>query len=367
MIKILTQMERFDDATRDIDKAIQILPKIKKGFTSIKVRILQRHAIFLANKKEKERGISIIQEAIELETEWASGSFNIFGEFLMLFEDYSQALEKFEKAKNFLYTPIEAHRNMGKCLVRLGKYEEALKSLITGSYLAQHNIIRIKTTEENVKIEPDTPIIKLTGETENLILEIKTAIMDPKKIAMIDIETTGLNPEHDIILEIGIIELNLETGEKKILFDSLVRERRFDKKYKDAWVFKNSDMKFEDIEKAPLLSEFWFKLQEIFYKYDIAAYNKAFDIGFLMRRGFIFPFTLPDPMMTAVNILKLSSLRRKGSYRWPNRGETWNYFFPKRKYFEKNRAADDAMHETEILFEMYKQGLYDIIYPTKKP
>ncbi len=47
------------------------------------------------------------------------------------------------------------------------------------------------------------------------------------KIAVIDIETTGLDPIYDLILEIGIVELDLLTGEKNILFDSCVREPDF--------------------------------------------------------------------------------------------------------------------------------------------
>ncbi|KKM27954.1 hypothetical protein LCGC14_1569540, partial [marine sediment metagenome] len=363
---ILTQMERFEEALEDIDKVIDILPQNKEGLTSIKVRILQRHAIFVANKDEKEKGIQIIKKAIDLEPEWASGSFNVFGEILMMFEDYEQALEKFEKVKGLSFTPIKTYLNMGKCLIKLKKYEEALKSLMTGNYQARLQVERIESTKKVRRIENASPQLKMIEETEKLILEIKNIIMDPKKIAFIDIETTGLSTGHDLILEIGIIELNLETGEKKILFDSLVRELKFDKKYKDSWVFKNSDMNFNDVENAPLLSEFRIELQTLFYKYDITAYNKAFDINFLERRGFILPFTLPDPMLIAKDIIKLPSSRNKKVYKWPSRGEAWSYFFPNRKYFEKNRAADDARHEAEILYEMYKNSLYNITRLSKK-
>jgi len=44
-----------------------------------------------------------------------------YGEILITFEDYSNAIEKFETAKKLHFTPIETY-------IKLGKYQEALEN-----------------------------------------------------------------------------------------------------------------------------------------------------------------------------------------------------------------------------------------------
>ncbi len=43
------------------------------------------------------------------------------------------------------------------------------------------------------------------------------------RIAIVDIETTGFDKGNNLVVEVGIMELNPETGETKIVFDSVVR------------------------------------------------------------------------------------------------------------------------------------------------
>ena len=69
------------------------------------------------------------------------------------------------------------------------------------------------------------------------------------KIAVIDIETTGLEPSSDLILEIGIVELDLNTGDLKIIFDSYVREPTFGDEHRNSWIFNNSNLSFEEVKK----------------------------------------------------------------------------------------------------------------------
>ncbi len=187
------------------------------------------------------------------------------------------------------------------------------------------------------------------------------------KIAVIDIETTGLNPIYDLILEIGIVELDLLTGEKNILFDSCVREPDFGEFHKESWIFLNSDMSFEEIQMSPLLENVRERLQTIFNTFQITAFNKSFDLGFLKNRGFTFPRELPCIMRTATNICKIPfpngvHLYDYGNreHKWPKVQEAWDFFFPKIDYAEQHRAADDAIHEAMIFYEMYKQRLFII-------
>lgn len=189
----------------------------------------------------------------------------------------------------------------------------------------------------------------------NIMRELKY-----NKVAVIDIETTGLNPEIELILEIGIVELDLATGETKILFDSLVKETKFGEEHKEAWIFSNSDLKFEDFENAPLFDDLKQKISEIFNQYPITAFNKAFDLDFLKAKEINIPKELPCIMLTAQNIIKIPYQYDSSRYKRPNVQEAWDFFFPNSEYIEKHRAADDAIHEAKILFELYKRRQFHI-------
>lgn len=180
------------------------------------------------------------------------------------------------------------------------------------------------------------------------------------KIIVIDIETTGLKPRYDLILEIGIIKLNLDTNNTKIKFDSYVKEPEFGDEHRNSWIFENSDLNFEKVENAPLIDDLRQEIQDIFLKYPVTAFNKSFDLGFLKSRGFEFPNELPCIMITSTNICKIPSRNRMKKYKWPKAQEAWDFFFPNSDYIEKHRAADDATHEAKILYEMYQKGLFSI-------
>jgi DNA polymerase-3 subunit epsilon len=119
-------------------------------------------------------------------------------------------------------------------------------------------------------------------------------------------------------------------------------------------------LSFEKVKKAPLLDEFKQELQEIFNLYPLTAFNKSFDLGFLKERGFNFPEELPCIMLSSTNICKIPHRNNGPGYKWPKAQEAWNCFFPDTFYNEKHRAADDALHEAQILFEMYNRGKYPI-------
>lgn len=177
-------------------------------------------------------------------------------------------------------------------------------------------------------------------------------------IAVVDIETTSLRPENGYIVEIGIVELNLETGTTRNLFDSIVREPEFDEKSKYSWIFSNSDLKFDDVLIAPNLIELKQDIQKILNEYHLTAYNKAFDFEFLTTKGFSIKKEVADIMETAKNVCKI--IKPNGELKNPKFQEAWNYFFPNNFYIEKHRALDDAFHEALVLFEMYQRGHFII-------
>lgn len=168
------------------------------------------------------------------------------------------------------------------------------------------------------------------------------------KINVADIETTGFSKD-DLIVEIGIAQLCLETGNVTTIYNELVKEESFGEKHRKAWIFQNSDLKFEDVMNAkPLDKE---RLQYIFDLAPTTAYNKVFDMRFLLSRGFNI-LELDCPMLIATKVCKL--IGKLGKPKWPTVEEAWKHFFPDEQYVEKHRGADDAIHEAKIVHALYK-------------
>ncbi|MBY9021579.1 MAG: hypothetical protein KGD67_10990 [Candidatus Lokiarchaeota archaeon] len=167
-----------------------------------------------------------------------------------------------------------------------------------------------------------------------------------------------MKPENGLILEVGIVELSLVTGDTKILFDSLVKEFPFGDIHRNAWIFNNSDLKFEDFKNAPSLDHVKNQIQEILDQYSLTAYNNLFDFGFLESRGFVIKKDIPDIMAVAKEACRI--MRPRGGYKIPKMQEAWDNLFPNTNYIEKHRAVDDAIHEAIILYEMYKRGEYKV-------
>lgn len=180
-----------------------------------------------------------------------------------------------------------------------------------------------------------------------------------KIILVVDIETTGYLEQGGKIVEIGIVKLNLDSGETTPIYNSLIKEPGFDKTHisgKFGWIFKNSDLNYDDILNAPNLDSQRFLIQYLFDRYHATAYNKDFDFGFLRNRGFKIK-ELPCPMILATPILKLNE-----SQKWPKLEEAWVGFFGNTGYIEKHRAIDDAIHEAKIVHRLYQMGKFSVPY-----
>jgi len=175
--------------------------------------------------------------------------------------------------------------------------------------------------------------------------------IETMKIAVVDIETTGFSPDYDKIVEIGIVELDLSDGSTRVLFDKVILEDDFNESCENAWVFNNSDLTFDEVlnNGTPIEDE-RLNLQIIFDSYHVTAFNSAFDIGFLQKRGFAIPRTTPCIMKSATPVVGIFDSR--GRNKWPSVEEAWHHFFPDEPYAEKHRAADDALHEAKILYKM---------------
>ncbi|MHA1488571.1 MAG: 3'-5' exonuclease [Promethearchaeota archaeon] len=174
---------------------------------------------------------------------------------------------------------------------------------------------------------------------------------DGNLIIVLDIETTALKPNSGIICEVGLCFLNLKTGNVDRIFDTICQE----KKHIDpnAWIFKNSDLQYDEVINAPFIDDFKGVLQDLFdLKYPITAFNQKFDFGYLENRGFKIHEKFWDPMLKLMNILRIPGYYDR--FKWPSVQEAWNFFFSDSDYIEKHRALDDAIHEAKIIHETYK-------------
>jgi len=180
------------------------------------------------------------------------------------------------------------------------------------------------------------------------------------KILVLDIETTGLHPTDSIITEVGIVELDLDSGERKILFDRTCHNKThfLTKEHVDAsWIVKKGYMTTQEIQNSVDFVLIRDEIQSIIdaYPNGVTAYNKVFDISFLRFYGIKFTKELPCPMLLSTNIVKAPFKNaRHGGYKWPNVEEAYNHFFPDNDYTELHRGADDAFHEAKIVYELFK-------------
>ena len=182
-------------------------------------------------------------------------------------------------------------------------------------------------------------------------------------IAIVDLETTGFLNQKGLIVEVGIASLNLNNGEIKKEFDSLVKEPGFSVVHTQdpyGWIFSNSTLRFEEVDAAPSMKSLFDEIQSVFSRFaGITAYNAAFDLPFLRSRSFSFT-PLPCPMIAATPVVNLPPAGKRNEPKWPTVQEAWDFLFSDTGYVESHRAIDDAMHEAKIVYELYKRGAYKI-------
>lgn len=178
------------------------------------------------------------------------------------------------------------------------------------------------------------------------------------KLAVIDLETTGFDPR-DCIVEIGAVELDLDSGETKCLLNMLVREGHFSKaQHRGSWIFSHSGLTVWDVLSATPWKNAERELRWIIEDYPVTAFNKAFDFSFLKHRGLLPKRTLPCPMIEASKVLKIPG--PYGGYKWPTLEEAWDHYFPGLDYIEQHRAFDDALHEAMLIKAMHTVGDYNL-------
>ena len=181
-----------------------------------------------------------------------------------------------------------------------------------------------------------------------------------KEIIVLDIETTGLKPQEDLILELGMVKLNLETGEISELFNKVFRDPRLTAKHREAWIFQNGFMELDEVRNAEPISKYMDEIQGIMnaFQGSITAWNRDFDSAFLEHAGFDLGAPIDCPMKKSVDYFKIEGAF---GYKWPKAQEAWDILFPETPKMEEHRGLDDSRMEAAIIYELFKRGQYNPI------
>lgn len=123
----------------------------------------------------------------------------------------------------------------------------------------------------------------------NTVKAYKLRRRDKSKIAVFDIETTGLNPVTDEILQVCILD-----GDGIEKFSSYIRPIHH-KKWKSAE--KKNGISPDMVKDAPTFNAVKKDIQKAFNETNlIVGYNVNFDISFLTNRGIVLPTSKFDVM-----------------------------------------------------------------------
>lgn len=179
------------------------------------------------------------------------------------------------------------------------------------------------------------------------------------RILVIDIETTGFLKEGGKIVEIGVVDLCLNSGDKKIVFNKVIRPGLSRDEISKTWIVENKYMTVDEIINGINFNYIKDQLQDLInaFPHGATAFNKNFDFDFLKSYGISFPKELKCPMIESTDICKLPKTGKAAfypGYKWPKVEEAYKHFYPNSNYIETHRGADDAFHEADIVLALHK-------------
>jgi len=170
------------------------------------------------------------------------------------------------------------------------------------------------------------------------------------EIANIDVTEDTWDVENCLICEIGIVNLNLDSGEIIPVFNQTCRED--DSPDPESWVFKNTSLTCQMIAESAHFEEFKDVLQEIFNRKPVTSWGHDLDLDHLEcpSRCLTIPSKFWDPKRTLTDFLKIPFDSGTG-YKWPKVIEAFKHFYPDEKWQQNHRAIDDAKIEADIIYK----------------
>ena len=175
------------------------------------------------------------------------------------------------------------------------------------------------------------------------------------EIVVVDIETGVIEPtlnnydiDNCLICEIGIVSLDLETGERRVVFNRTCQERPG--AHPSSWVFGNTSLTLDEVTASPFFHDLKPTIQDLFDAKPVTSWSHDFDLAILESRGLKIPIKFWDPKTTLKHFLKLNHPSGKG-HKWPSVQEAHRYFNPDKPLQQTHRAAQDAQIEAQIIHQ----------------
>ncbi len=182
---------------------------------------------------------------------------------------------------------------------------------------------------------------------EILVIDLETAAHNPNKSDLRDLDNS-------LIIEVGIVKANLETGKIVPVFDHVCREDRACSE--QAWIFQNSSLSWDQIVSSNHFSEYKQEIQELFNEYYTTSWWQEYDFKRLEHhsRGLKIEKRFWDPVIALAPFLKLPPIRPTG-YKRPKVEEAYRYFNKGKSLDHPHRALEDATIEAEIIIRAVQQ------------
>jgi len=173
----------------------------------------------------------------------------------------------------------------------------------------------------------------------------------------VDIEIGIIDPSKDnwhldncMICELGIAQLDTNTGSISTVFDKICQEEQGCSP--DSWVFTNTDLSYDDVIDSDYLISHKAAIQQIFDEGGyVTSWGHDFDLARLEHplRGFIIPNKFWDPLKTLTKYMKIQDAY--GRDKWASVKEAFLFFNPGQISPQNHRAIDDAIMEAELLYQ----------------
>ena len=175
------------------------------------------------------------------------------------------------------------------------------------------------------------------------------------EILVVDIETGVIEPtlnnydiDNCLICEIGIVSLELVTGERSFVFDRTCQESPG--AHPSSWLFMNTSLTLDEVKDSQHFHDLKPPIQDLLDTRPVTSWSHDFDLAILESRGLQIPSTFWDPKTTLKHFLEIHHPSGQG-YKWPSVQEAYKYFNPDKILQQTHRAIQDAIIEAEIIHQ----------------
>jgi len=176
-----------------------------------------------------------------------------------------------------------------------------------------------------------------------ILKKIKKYYQEGRDFVAIDLETTGINPKKDEIIEVGAYKFNIRG--KKEEYSKLVNPQRILPKE----IIKLTKITQEMVENKPSFSEIKEEFCSFIGDSIILGWNLAFDLAFLKRKGIKFKNPAYDVLKISKIILPKKINKKKRSFSLSAIAKDFNILVK-----ERHRALADAKTLQEVFLKLIK-------------